>query len=181
MAYYYSPFRKKYDKKSSGGSCVFCDEQIKKHDAIRDNAGSIIENEHYYWAIAAYPKFEGHTMLVPKRHIANPTEENDREIIARQQLLTIAVNALNKLYAGNGIEIFIQSGPDSAASISHIHWHVVPAHPDDPLRGFEKLGHFYTVNEGEEKILIFPHEIRLAGEELKSALAQHINELGRKF
>lgn len=70
--------------------------------------------------------------------------------------------------------IFLQYGAGSASSVSHLHWHIVPALPSDTLRSFEKLGHFYTANEKEQKILIFPIKIQKAKRLLQQALSQVI-------
>ncbi len=174
MAYYYSPFRKTYEEGASEGPCAFCSAPSKERGAIYDSEGSFVESSHYYWAVALFPKFEGHTLLVPKRHITSVVDETDEEIISRQRLLAVAVAALGKLYPGSGVEIFVQNGLGSASSIGHIHWHVVPAMPSDSLRGFEKLGHFYTTEEKKEKVILFPQEMRLAREELQDALSYSI-------
>lgn len=174
MAYYYSPFRQAYRKEDSKKGCVFCDEKKMRNHAIRDSAGAVVENVRYAWIVNRFPKFEGHTMLVPKRHMESLLKETSQEVWSRQELLTVALPALYRLYPGSGVEVFAQSGPGSDASVRHIHWHVVPARPSDPLRSFEKLGHFYTAEEGKEKVIFFPHAIRLAGRELQEALAQHV-------
>ncbi len=96
--------------------------------------------------------------------------------MARQELILFALSQLEKIYPGYGFEIFIQYGPGSAQSIEHLHWHIVPAHPDDSLRSFEKMGHFYTTEEGKERVLLFPLEIKLAREDLIARLKKVIGD-----
>ncbi len=171
MAYYYSPFRKEYLQRASQ-DCAFCDLKVNEEQIIRNKAGQPIENEYYRWVINYYPKFEGHTMVVPKRHITEIEQESQSEVQARHDLIVVAAAALKKTYPGAGVEIFMQTGPGSAASVSHLHWHVVPALPDDSLRSFEKMGHFYTTEQEQEKVLLFPVSIRLAREKLQEELAE---------
>lgn len=150
--YYYSPFRRSYaeNRAERAAACDFCDTEIMGAQAVRTSEEVLIENEHYRWIINFFPKFEGHTMVVPKRHLVNLGEETPEEVIAREALIVIAANALRELYPAAGIEVFIQTGSGSESSISHLHWHVVPALPDDHLRGFDKLGHYCTVEPGQE-------------------------------
>ncbi len=173
MAYYYSPFRKTYKgkgKKASG--CPFCDPEQLTKGGVRRADGSTVENTHYIWLINSFPKFEGHTMVLPKRHIVALGEETPDEIAAREELIVLASQTLQKLYPGAGIEVFLQYGPGSESSVSHLHWHVVPSLPNDHLRGFDKLGHFFTIEPDKEKVIVFPVPIQLAQEKLLNALAE---------
>lgn len=165
--YYYSPFRNAYSKPREG--CPFCDQDNLASQTIR-RGETHIENEHYTWLFNKYPKFEGHTLVVPKRHVTKIGEESPAEVAAREEMIALAAQTLRALYPGAGVEIFLQTGEGSESSIPHLHWHVVPALPDDPIRGFDKLGQFFTPQEGTERVIVFPVPIRLAGIELAQAL-----------
>lgn len=170
--YSYSPFRNNYEPKVDSNTCNFCIPELMEEQGICNGAGEIIENEHYRWTINTYPKFDGHTMIIPKRHITNLKEETSEEVLARQELLITASDALLKVFPGAGIEIFLQTGTGSAGSVKHLHWHLVPADPADPLRSFEKLGHFYTTKQDEEKVVLFPIPIKLVDKDLQMAIAK---------
>jgi diadenosine tetraphosphate (Ap4A) HIT family hydrolase len=178
MAYYYSPFRKAYgDTRHKGEeTCPFCSAENRSLQGIKNSQGVLMENDSYFWMVNYFPKFEGHTMIVPKRHVRSLNEEYPEEIVARHRLSLFAMKQLEKLYPGCGFEIFIQYGPGSAQSVEHLHWHVLPARPDDTLRSFEKLGHFYATEEGKEKTLIFPMKIDLAREDLVLKLMEAIGD-----
>lgn len=178
MAYYYSPFRKNYHNTLSarGDFCPFCDSENMQQQAVKNTKGQVIENEYYTWVVNYFPKFEGHTMVVPKKHTLFIGEENTNEVVARENLTVFAVNMLKKLYPESGVEVFIQTGQGSTSSVPHLHWHILPAHESDPLRAFEKLGHFSTVDENKEKVLIFPVEIKKALDGLQKELAETIGE-----
>lgn len=176
MAYYFSPFRKNYINNNDNQKdiCAFCDQENIEIQAIKNSLGEIVQNESYVWLVNYFPKYEGHTLIVPRQHLTSIAEETDAQTIDRKELMKIAFDGLQKLYPGSGVEVFLQYGPGSASSVPHIHWHLFPAMPDDELRGFEKLGHFYTTEEGKEKALIFPIEIKLAKESLQEALSKVI-------
>lgn len=174
MAYYYSPFRKVYKgivKKKRKTACPFCDTKAIASQAIK-RGRSIFENESYYWIVNLYPKFEGHTMVVPKRHVTALGEETPKEVADREALIVEATRVLRKVFPKAGFEIFLQTGDGSESSVPHLHWHVVPASPKDPLRSFDKLGQFYTVEPGKERVLIFPVKIQRSPKQLISALSR---------
>jgi len=139
--------------------------------------GAPIENKNYRWIVNMYPKFEGHTMVIPKKHVTEIGKESPAEITDREELVAIAAKTLCTTYSNAGIEVFLQTGTASEASIEHLHWHVVPSQLNDPLRGFDKLGHFFTIKEGTPKILIFPVAIKKSPKVLFNALSK---SLGRK-
>lgn len=176
MAYFYSPFRKEYKPETiSPVTCPFCDSTLERN-AIRDPQGKPIENDHYRWVINYYPRFEGHTMLIPKRHITTFEEETPVELQARHELLCYASSILRKTFPESGIEIFLQAGKGSQATIQHLHWHLVPARKEDAFPGFEKLDQFVTGEEAKEKVILFPTEIKIAREELAKLLTETIGK-----
>ena len=177
MAYYYTPFRKKYGPKKENLGCPFCNSKSMLEQTVKYSDGILVENENYRWIVNVFPKFEGHTMIVPKRHIIKLGDESNQEILDRESMTNLAAKTLQKLYKGSGVEIFIQTGIGSESSVEHIHWHVVPSHPSDPLRGFDKLGQFFTIEEDKPKIIVFPIKIRKAKRVLLNALSK---TLGRK-
>ncbi len=178
MAYYYSPFRKEYSPKQDSDACPFCNSEVIRAEAVRDGRGKIIENDSYIWLVNFYPKFEGHTLIVPKRHLTDLGEETNNETLDRQAITNIAVKTIQKIYSNSGVEIFLQFGPGSEASVKHLHWHIVPALPDDPIRGFGKLGHFFAKNETDKAVLRFPVKIQYARESLQNVLSKSLNEDG---
>lgn len=173
MAYYYSPFRKQYIKKGKiTGACPFCNEEDMRKQVIRRADGTPVENEHYSWIINLLPKFEGHTMIIPKKHVTEIGAESKKAVAAREEITSVAAETLRALYPNAGIEIFLQTGEASLASIAHLHWHIVPSLPSDLIRGFEKLGHFYTTEKDKEQVVLFPIEIKLAKGKLQRALSK---------
>jgi diadenosine tetraphosphate (Ap4A) HIT family hydrolase len=172
MPYFYSPLRNEYKKSSDG--CPFCDEENINPQIILDKNGKRIENEHYFWIVNRYPRFEGHTMLVPKKHIIKIEDETKEEAASRHELLCRVYPALMKVYAISGVEVFLQTGSNSLSTVPHLHWHVLPSFPDEKLRGFEKMGYFDTKEPETEKVVLYPVKIKLAREDLKKALSEFL-------
>jgi diadenosine tetraphosphate (Ap4A) HIT family hydrolase len=78
------------------------------------------------------------------------------------------------------VEIFLQTGAGSEASVKHLHWHVVPSQLNDPLRGFDKLGQFFTIEKDKPKIVVFPVPIKKARQTLLRALSKTLGKKGKK-
>ncbi len=169
MAYYYSPFRKEYNGPKRKG-CPFCDRETINSQGVKTRDGHLVENDHYFWTVNWFPKWEGHTMVIPKRHVLSLDDETDDEAVSRHHLMVNAKNALVALYPGAGVEVFFQNGSGSESSVPHLHWHVVPSRPSDPIRGSGKFGRFTTTVPNEEKVLLYPTEIQLAREALQAGL-----------
>lgn len=172
MGYFYSPFRKSYQPEAAS-VCPFCAEDILLAQTVKDQSGALIQNEHYRWVVNAYPKFAGHTMLVPTTHLTALADETEAAVLARHRLLVRVLPILERAFPHTGIEYFLQTGDQSASSVAHLHWHIVPAHPDDELRSFEKLGHFYTTEPTQEKVVLFPKRITMSPDELLTHLTKH--------
>ena len=176
MAYVYSPFRKNYktDVVKAFVGCGFCNDPLFSDQVVISTDGVAVENPFYQWVVCKYPRFDGHTMLVPKRHITTFAEESSDEILARQHLLVYADRILRERYPGAGVEVFLQNGEGSSSSIAHLHWHLVPARPDDPLRSFEKMGQFLTMEEGKEKVVLFPQVLECSPTEFRASLQSFV-------
>lgn len=169
MAYYYSPFRKEYNSGPSRG-CPFCNTDTIAKEGVTDAAGKLVENEHYYWMINWFPRMEGHTLIVPKRHMTRLEEETEGEVRSRQELTLRAAAVMSKAFSEWGLEIFLQTGKGSMASVSHLHWHVVPSGQPGGSHSEERFGHFMTEREGEEKMVMYPLAIELARQKLQEHL-----------
>lgn len=125
MAYYFSPFRNSYsgDKKKIEGqeTCPFCSLENIERQCVRNTSGMMVENEHYRWMVNFFPKFEGHTMLIPKRHLKLLEEESPDELLSRHTIGIFAMKQLEKVYPECGFEIFLQCGAGSEQSVEHLH------------------------------------------------------------
>ncbi len=177
MPYYYSPFRKEYDKVNrpenrSSRPCVFCNQEKMSQDMLRNHHNIPVENEHYFWIVNWYPRAEAHTMLIPKRHIINIQDETDEEVLARNLLLKQITTILQNTFSDTGIEVFFQTGKGSLSSVEHLHWHIIPTLPQHSLPGLEKFGYFYTTEPDTKKIITTPVDIKIARKGLMKLISK---------
>jgi len=79
----------------------------------------------------AYPISQGHTLIIPKRHIASLFEATQEEQIALLQALQAAKKDLNQQYAPDGYNIGINDGIAAGQTVMHLHIHLIPRYYGD--------------------------------------------------
>ena len=88
-------------------------------------------------AVAFFPKKPaslGHTLLIPRTHVAEVTELQD-EIAARLGILTVALaKAIDNARRPEGLSIIQSNGLVASQTVMHLHIHLVPRWGGDALR-----------------------------------------------
>lgn len=114
-------------------NCPFCNP---------DNSKIIMTNTHAMALYDGYPVTPGHTLIVPKRHIASFFEATREEQAAmfdllaemRQQLLNPSQPPFDKvgsLSVPDGFNIGINDGPAAGQTVMHLHIHLIPRYAGD--------------------------------------------------
>tara|TARA_B100000902_G_scaffold344355_1_gene349693 strand:- start:1626 stop:2153 length:528 start_codon:yes stop_codon:yes gene_type:complete len=74
-----------------------------------------------------YPYVSGHTLVLPKRAIADLTLLSDEESAELWEITNKAVNAITEAYQPDGINVGMNIGKAAGASIpEHLHVHCLP-------------------------------------------------------
>jgi len=104
-------------------SCVFCNLPVNK---IVDS------NELALAFYDSYPVTEYHTLIIPKRHVADYFELTKKERDAIDELLFSQKDRLLSLDKSiTGFNIGINVGKDAGQSIFHVHAHLIPRRAGD--------------------------------------------------
>jgi len=114
-------------------ACIFC----KKHDKEL-----LCENELAKAFYDNFPVNEGHTLVVPKRHVATYFEATPEELQAINQLIFTVKEILTEKYRPDGYNIGVNVGEAGGQSIFHLHVHVIPRYKGDvknPRGGIRKI------------------------------------------
>jgi diadenosine tetraphosphate (Ap4A) HIT family hydrolase len=77
-----------------------------------------------------FPVAEGHTLVIPKRHVASIFELPPEELAALWQQVEIVRNLLADLKP-DGFNIGVNDGPAAGQTIMHAHIHVIPRRTGD--------------------------------------------------
>ncbi len=121
--------------------CIFCN--IKKQDII-------YENDYAYVNYDPYPVSKFHSLIIPKRHIRNFFDLNEKEIIACNELLkTIRLKIQNDDKLVKGFNVGTNAGIVAGQTIMHCHIHLIPRrrgdvkNPQGGVRGVIPLKQHY--------------------------------------
>ena len=108
-------------KRDPNNPCLFC----------KDAKGVSLENELAYSARDSYAVSPGHTLVIPKRHVASFFDLTPEEIQACMVLISEERKLLDKEFNPDGYNIGVNIGPAAGQSIMHVHIHMIPRYQGD--------------------------------------------------
>ena len=106
--------------------CPFCD--IAKHDGTKR---IIKENGLAFVIRDSFPVAEGHTLIIPKRHVASFFEITNEERQALLDLLDQAKKDLDQKLIPAAYNIGINDGIAAGQTVPHLHIHLIPRYEGD--------------------------------------------------
>ncbi len=89
------------------------------------------ENEHAFWIRDGFPISPGHSLVIPKRHIASFFEATAAEQQALLQLLEQAKLVADQEYCPAAFNIGINDGAAAGQTVPHLHIHLIPRYAGD--------------------------------------------------
>jgi diadenosine tetraphosphate (Ap4A) HIT family hydrolase len=78
-----------------------------------------------------FPLSQGHTLIVPTRHVGSFFDLNDQEQTAVLSTLRSVKDELVDLYAPDGFNVGFNDGPAAGQTVDHCHVHVIPRYLGD--------------------------------------------------
>jgi diadenosine tetraphosphate (Ap4A) HIT family hydrolase len=78
-----------------------------------------------------YPVSKGHTLIIPRRHVASFFETTDEERQAMLKLLDQVKAMLDREYRPDGYNIGINNGAAAGQTVMHLHIHLIPRYDGD--------------------------------------------------
>ena len=121
--------------------CIFCD--LKKQDLI-------YENDYAFVSYDSYPVSKFHSLIIPKRHIKNYFDLNDKELNACNELIKkIKSKIENDDNLVEGFNLGTNAGGVAGQTIMHCHIHLIPRrrgdveNPQGGVRGVIPLKQHY--------------------------------------
>jgi diadenosine tetraphosphate (Ap4A) HIT family hydrolase len=79
----------------------------------------------------AYPVTPGHTLVIPRRHVASFFDATPMERESMLALLDAAKQQLQAEFGPAGYNIGINDGAAAGQTIGHLHMHLIPRYPGD--------------------------------------------------
>lgn len=125
----WAPWRSRYltaitDHKSKGKGCLFC--RIAKEE--NDVANAIFVRKKYCYAVLnIYPYNNGHSLIVPYRHVKDFSQLKTDEKMEFFDLLEYVKRLMVRELKPDGFNIGMNIGKSAGAGVpGHIHMHIVP-------------------------------------------------------
>ena len=121
--------------------CIFC--SVKKHEII-------YENEYAFVSYDSYPVSKFHSLIIPKRHIKNFFDLNEKELNAYNELIKkTKLKIENDDNLVQGFNLGTNAGSVAGQTIMHCHIHLIPRrrgdvkNPQGGVRGVIPLKQHY--------------------------------------
>ena len=121
--------------------CIFC--EVKKQDII-------YENDYAFVSYDSYPVSKFHSLIIPKRHIKNFFDLNEKELNACNQLIKrIKSKIENEDKLVEGFNLGTNAVSVAGQTIMHCHIHLIPRrrgdveNPQGGVRGVIPLKQHY--------------------------------------
>lgn len=108
---------------TSKKECIFCN--------LDQNREILAENDLAIAFYDAYPVNPGHTLIIPKRHVANYFELTEEECVAIQALLKIVKDTVEEKFHPDGYNIGVNVNEAAGQSVFHVHMHLIPRYIGD--------------------------------------------------
>jgi histidine triad (HIT) family protein len=127
--------------------CIFC--EIAAH---RSEAHVVYEDETTMAFLDIFPFTDGHTLVVPKRHVDRLTDLTESEYHPMLRTLSTICRRVERL--SSDYNIGVNQGPFAGQIVFHLHFHVIPRYgPGNPFleRGRVRLEDA-TATEIREKL-----------------------------
>jgi ATP adenylyltransferase len=105
-------------------TCLFC-KMLKKKSVLRENNLAFIIKD-------GFPVTQNHTLILPKRHVADYFSLTESERTAMEELLKYRRNELIKEDKSiDGFNIGVNCGKSAGQTIFHCHIHLIPRRSGD--------------------------------------------------
>ncbi|NOX16377.1 MAG: HIT family protein [Epsilonproteobacteria bacterium] len=106
-------------------TCVFCSYQTNGIKIVDENKLCVAFRDNY-------PVTQGHTLIIPKRHVSDYFDLYPTERDAIEELLHRQRESLKSKYPDiTGFNIGVNCGEDAGQSIFHVHVHLIPRRKGD--------------------------------------------------
>lgn len=104
-------------------NCPFCNPNSERK--------VIIENETEFAIYDKFPVNEGHTLIIPKRHVSNYFDLTIDEQNSCFQFVNKVKEIISEKFKPDGFNIGINVGEKAGQTVSHVHIHLIPRYNGD--------------------------------------------------
>ena len=102
-------------------SCIFC--RIARGEVP---SHSVYEDERTLAFLDINPSAPGHTLIIPKAHVARVEDLSQEDAEALFRALHTLVGGIQEAVEAPASSVGINNGPESGQEVPHVHIHVIP-------------------------------------------------------
>ena len=106
--------------------CIFC--KIIKGDIP---SFKIYEDEYTYVFLDIAKDVDGHTLVVPKKHVTNVIDCDEQTLIHVSKTIKKISNYYVEKCGYDGVNILNASGSAAQQTVNHLHFHIIPRKNND--------------------------------------------------
>ncbi len=120
----WAPWRLEYIQAPDAESCIFCLDV----DTVKDTERLVVaRGGSCYVMMNRYPYSNGHLLVSPYRHLADPAELEAAEILELHRMMVRSQTVLRDTCCAEAFNVGWNFGQAAGAGITaHIHMHIVP-------------------------------------------------------
>ena len=108
-------------------NCTFC--RILNNEL---SSSRVYEDEHTVAFLDIHPIAQGHTLVVPRRHVESYTDLSSEEVAQLAQVgRLVAVHLKSAVEGCEGISFSVADGTSAGQVVPHAHLHVIPRRRGD--------------------------------------------------
>ncbi len=104
--------------------CPFCERIAEREDLYATTEFAVAFPD-------GFPVSEGHTLVVPKRHVIRAEQLERAEWAGLFDLVREVSRELASLPGVEGVNVGVNSGEAAGQTVGHAHVHVIPRRPGD--------------------------------------------------
>lgn len=119
----WAPWRLEYVQGTSSSRCIFC-----LGSAADDESRLVLlRGQHCFIMMNRFPYSNGHLMVAPMRHVADPGLLDAAEVTELHQLTVLGQSVLRDVCRAQGFNVGMNLGQVAGAGVAdHLHQHIVP-------------------------------------------------------
>lgn len=120
----WAPWRMAYFTQTKQKGCIFCTIYKQKED---EKNFVILRSPYCFAMLNTFPYNNGHTMIIPNRHLSSLTQLKDYEALGMHRILANLLCVFKKILKPDGFNVGINIGKVAGAGINkHVHVHLIP-------------------------------------------------------
>ncbi len=108
--------------------CIFC-----KIVAAELPSQRVYEDTQTIAFMDIAPGTRGHLLVIPRNHTRDITEIDPDDLAAVARTAQVMARRVKERLGADGVNIINSCGAAAWQTVFHLHFHVIPRYPDDPL------------------------------------------------